>query len=397
MKKALVLIIIFSTILSCKKTQKNKTIANSNKQIKKSTLIYGTNFWCLADWSDEKPFVEDVNFESAWKSGKTEKLTNTNIWNKEFLNDIAPFSILRTIEWTSTNNSKISQWNERRQPTHPNNDNIGWISRDDPKTAGIAYKWLIDLCNRTGKDLWINVPHLSTEKYWLYLANLLKSELSPNINIYLEYSNEVWNSTFSQHQFSIKEGKSLALDTYTDSKGKIVQDSIGGGHRLNVYKSVRLFETFEKVFEKNNPRVIKVIGGWTWNTKMTKILIDAFENKKINPNNITCNALIVGPYMGNNLSGDDPEIWNKIRKGYKDSYGWEGSSIPNLIADLKAPKKICNANGWKLFAYEAGQHITTNAVRFNKDPRIYNLYTEYLNSITPYLDVCLFFCKYWKI
>ena len=29
----------------------------------------------------------------------------------------------------------------------------------------VAYEWMIDLCNRTGKDMWITVPHVADDDY----------------------------------------------------------------------------------------------------------------------------------------------------------------------------------------------------------------------------------------
>ena len=61
---------------------------------------------------------------------------------------------------------------------------------------------MIDLCNRTGLDLWLCIPHKTfddfranpTDNYWTSLAKLVKEQLNPSLNVYVEYSNETWNS-----------------------------------------------------------------------------------------------------------------------------------------------------------------------------------------------------------
>ena len=67
------------------------------------------------------------------------------------------------------------------------------------------------------KDIWINIPVSAsgakvtdTASYVYQLALLLKNGnaftgnrgLKPNINIYIEHSNEVWNPFFSQYTWN---------------------------------------------------------------------------------------------------------------------------------------------------------------------------------------------------
>ena len=53
------------------------------------------------------------------------------------------------------------------------------------------------------KDIWINVPVAASDDYVRELALLLRDNLDPNLHIYVEYSNEVWNWDFSQAHWNL--------------------------------------------------------------------------------------------------------------------------------------------------------------------------------------------------
>jgi len=52
--------------------------------------------------------------------------------------------------------------------------------------------------NELDCDLWINIPHLTSEVYVRSLARLLKNTLEPGRRLIVEYSNEIWNEGFPQ-------------------------------------------------------------------------------------------------------------------------------------------------------------------------------------------------------
>ncbi|HEY5089715.1 MAG TPA: hypothetical protein VIK30_07080, partial [Polyangia bacterium] len=132
---------------------------------------------------------------------------------KAFLSQTQAFSTFRFMDTLNTNNSTIlKNWSQRSWP--------GGGSRGGT-VQGIAYEDIIAFANATGKDVWINVPALATDDYVCRLARLFhygeqgdKSDsacnpsapagaattapLTPNVKVYVEYSNEIWNSGFQQ-------------------------------------------------------------------------------------------------------------------------------------------------------------------------------------------------------
>src|SRR5690606_24219274 len=121
------------------------------------------------------------------------------------LDEMSIYSVIRFMDQVPTNFSTVRHWHER-VPKHA----------DHYRTEGgaVAYEWQIDLANRLGADIWITVPHLTIEtydsnpddNYWTELAKLVKAQLDPQLNVYVEYSNETWNGDFGQGTYAAKRG-----------------------------------------------------------------------------------------------------------------------------------------------------------------------------------------------
>lgn len=112
---------------------------------------------------------------------------NPPLFTNEFLQHIDRFKVLRFMEWTRTNNNLVSDWATRASP-----------STHTMSSAGVPWEHVISLANQTRKDVWINIPVSATDEYVKKLAQLLKDTLNHESKIYVEYSNELWNSQFWQ-------------------------------------------------------------------------------------------------------------------------------------------------------------------------------------------------------
>ncbi|MFC2131256.1 T9SS type A sorting domain-containing protein [Bacteroidota bacterium] len=96
------------------------------------------------------------------------------------------------------------------EPTYP--EKTLWDNRKSPldatqqpmtKTNGKRDAWcweyIIELANTLKKDIWICIHISCDSNYVVELAEMLKDELNPVINIYIENSNEVWSPTHMTH------------------------------------------------------------------------------------------------------------------------------------------------------------------------------------------------------
>jgi len=116
------------------------------------------------------------------------------------------FYMFRFMDLTDTNHSNIVSWSDRRKPNHCFQK--GKIGNVD---VGISYELAIDICNKLGKDMWINVPAMADKNFVQNLAKLIEGYdpdktgckgLNKNLRCYVEYANEVgwafWQSYCSE-------------------------------------------------------------------------------------------------------------------------------------------------------------------------------------------------------
>lgn len=103
----------------------------------------------------------------------------TDLVSDNFMRFMAQFSTIRFMDLMQTNGSPVSEWNGK---TLPNQDT-------QATPAGISIDLLTKLVMRTGRNAWINIPHLASDDYVTKFASYLNANLSNNKIIYVEYSN----------------------------------------------------------------------------------------------------------------------------------------------------------------------------------------------------------------
>ena len=299
-----------------------------------SKFFVGANFWNI-DWEGQGDFfTSNVDFT-----------TTTDPWNPTLLTELAPYAVLRFMDWNQTNDSGNAQavWSTRKQKTQP-------------QSEPVAFEWQIDLCNRTKKDYWLNVPHEAAPDYWPKLAQLVHDQLDPSLRVYVEWSNEVWNSGFPQHAYSASHAQTLGLAGATPAIA------------YQVYESVRMYEAFESVFGKGSPRLVKVIAGQAAWTGPCSDEMTAFANASINPNKTKADAYAIAPYFsGTTLSALGTAITTVV--------GWTQSSFT-----------CASGGGLPLISYEGGSDSFaasgSGCTTLQHDPGMHDLYTQYLTGIS---------------
>ena len=135
--------------------------------------------------------------------------TSTN-FTTPIKNLISRFGTIRFMDYLATNGNAQVNWSDRVPPAYASyvvsDPAYGWEGK------GCPWEYAVILCNETGKDMWICIPVGATDAYIADVADLIAfgsdganpytspqaspvyPPLSSNLKVYVEYSNEVWNT-----------------------------------------------------------------------------------------------------------------------------------------------------------------------------------------------------------
>lgn len=310
------------------------------------------------------------------------------VFRDEYVKALKPFAYLRFMDWTQTNGSNgtypaIRQWTTRKLPSDATQRPFG------TKKDGACWEHVIDLANAVGRDAWINVPvdadgasATDTSSYVYQLARLFKEKLRPDLNVYIEYSNEVWNSYFSQYHWNYAAAKAEGAGSNLNNPSTV---EATWAIRRHTKRLVEISKIFGSVFGAGsiNSRVRVIyawqIGGWLpWYDHCL-----TWVNTNYGPPKDYFYGIAGAPYFNESRASSTatvPEILLAMR----------GSS-DGTVSSKRTLRTYATKWGLKLGCYEGGPdngHFGTtnvgNRILANRDPGmgelvIYDLKNNFLD------------------
>ncbi len=293
----------------------------------------------------------------------TEATYQEEPWTTEWLEKLAPFDVLRFMDWGKTNNSRLENWDDRPQ-----------IMDYTYTIDGLPYEWIIEICNLKKADAWICIPHRANENYIRQMAGLFRDQLDPSLKIYVEYSNEIWNWIFEQTHYCFENG-----NTNVDWPERIVpfiQNAL---------------DTWTEEFNGQSDRLIRVVGvQHAWQDVSNRIVF----NMRYGSFDVFSPAAYFGftdegieelEQLGPDATAED--VIHLARDGLiEDSYVWTKNQFSSIADSLDIP----------MIYYEGGQHLTPapfgSVQAYNEalvaaqtHPEIYDLYNEWFDSLRTFV------------
>ena len=316
------------------------------------------------------------------------------IFNPEFIEKIEPFDTIRFMDWMETNNSQQGEWSARATP-----DNSLFF-------GGVAsIEEMVELANLTQINPWFNMPHQATDEYVTNFANYVKENLDPELQVYVEYSNEVWGG--------------LAQGWWVEQQGKAeFGDSQEGGFakRMDWFskRTTEITQIWDEVYQEEKERVIGVMGVQAANLWTGRRSLDySWTDNPLSHEEYGIDAIGIGPYFGRYLGkpyfagqmkewleSDDPDLpldnlFKEITEGgvlqngpakgqgaLQEAYNWTKNYVT-----------LAEEQDLDLFTYEGSQHVTgiygtqydkaiaDLFIAANQDPRMGEIYQEYFSTL----------------
>src|SRR5690606_11637529 len=103
--------------------------------------------------------------------------------------------------------------------------------------------------------------------------------VDPDLRIWVEYSNELWNGIFEQHEYAQRRGEALGLS-----------EGFQAVLHYQARRSVEIFRIFEEVL--GTDRIVRVMAAQASNRWVAEVLLE-FEDTASHTD-----ALAIAPYFG---------------------------------------------------------------------------------------------------
>jgi hypothetical protein len=314
-------------------------------------------------------------------------LTSKSNITKLMLAHLSRFDMIRFNPWTLSNSGFQSNWNETTSLNWPQ-----YILPNHNPWETVPY-----IANQMNKsiDIWINIPWNATDDYILKLAQLMFENLNPTFNIYLEYSNELWNHQFRQFQANIEAANDSVLnhgDPFHFNYDNCSKSNEWAWRRT-AYEMTRISNLFKTVFGQENvgqwKRVRPLLGGAVANPLIIINSID-YLNVVFGPSSKFLHGIALAPYFDlgpyknwSNLTVDQVlDGFNLSIQQFLPEQGWD------YTASLGVHAIYASWHNLTVYGYEGGPDTYDGCascslevkINANHHPRMTDICVTYLNG-----------------
>ena len=340
-----------------------KVAESASNRIAIDVVDTSGSLWVAIDRTSASNPVRNVRF--LWPG--TEATYASQPFNPVFLAKIAPFSLLRFMDWGATNVSTVVEWADR--------SHVADVTYATP--AGVPIEVMIDLANTLHVDPWFCIPHQASDDYVRRFATLVHDRLDPALHPHIEYSNEVWNTGFAQTQWASARSQALGLDS-----------PFGQPAIFYALRSVQMFKIVQDVWGADRGRIVRVIAGQAvWDNFLSHAL--AYQDTAAN-----ADVMAIAPYFNAADAGDPARVATTLTLS---SDQIVDQMLANIRGDIKtamtANAALAAKYKLKLKAYESGagdsssyfpadkiDAMTALFMAAHNNPRMRAVYGEYYSQ-----------------
>jgi hypothetical protein len=289
------------------------------------------------------------------------------------------------MDWTGTNGNSETNWNDTKPSNWP---------QYRPRNPWETIPYIANQINKS-INIWINIPISATNDYILNVARIMFNELNPTNNIYVEYSNEVWNYAFEQAHTNLAAANDSVLnhgDPYHfnyDNCSNVYYWAV----RRTAYQITHIADLFKTVFGEENvgqwKRVRPILAGQIANPYVIELGLD-YLNAVHGPPSTFLHGIAGAPYftLGDkatwtNLTTDQVlDAFNMSIQSMLPEQGWSRKQPVGGHAVYAAWYKLA------MYGYEGGPDTSGPCgecsleakINATRDPRMTDICVIYLNG-----------------
>lgn len=231
-----------------------------------------------------------------------------------FLERLKPFSVLRFYPWMKVY-STSGRWSRRTTQS----------SARQGTQEGVALEYMIDLCNELDADPWFCIPHTADDEYVRNFATLVRDALHHDSKVYVEFSNETWNTDFAAGQWAREQSRLRGIPAM-----EVVAE-----------RARQVFDVWQQVFGRQAGRIVRVAGVQLHNPGIANTLCRALNGK--------FDAMAVGAYFGARADRDSVDIDSTAEQLLTAAR----ANLDNVVL----PRLSDHQNLANTFSTELGRHI----------------------------------------
>ncbi len=349
---------------------------------------------------DRTAYCSNTSDSHACAAGSTcidfEDVLAEQPFDPRFLANLQPFRAVRFMGFQNTNGALTESWAQRTLP-----ERATWALEHGD---GCPVEMMVAIGNRLGVDIWVNMPTLADDDYVRRFAMLVRRQLDRNRRVYVEYSNEAWNTAFAGGSWIERQGLARWPNAPDTPFGK----------RLQWFgmRTAQICDIWEQAWEGDADRIICVMGSQAANTWVAEQSLDcplwASENGGIPCYRHHVDALAIAPYFGSYIGdprhaaelqswvgspdGGLGRLFSEIFEGGQFPDSPAGGALAQASQEIQRNVAVARRRNLELVGYEGGQHLVARGavqanaaiaalfVTANRDPRMADAYRVHLHD-----------------
>lgn len=193
--------------------------------------------------------ASDVSDVEVWMPG-----LEGRVFHPTFIAPLYSFKHIRFLNWMNTNGVRQAHTWAGRTTTNS--------VRQSYQPQGVALEAMLYLTNQTKTRPWFCMPHLADDDYIRRFAKMVK-RMSHADKIYVEFSNETWNSIFPVNAWANQKAQEQGIIW-----PYVVADA-----------AKHMWDIWMEVYADDPTRIIKVVGGHIVNKWVATKVLERLNNK----------------------------------------------------------------------------------------------------------------------